>query len=303
MTNLNLSGPQAALLALGLAAAGATLHAVGGRHPRARAVAPYLFEAGVVAVLYAVWQWLASFGHARLGTAVARGEALLRWQERWHLPDELGWQRAVLPHPLLVQAANLYYAVAHFTVMGLVLAWLFVRHRDHYPAVRTVLVLVTGACLAIQFHAVAPPRLLPDAGFVDTAARYGQSVYGSLSSDEVRTLLGVDFGADQLSAMPSVHIAWALLVALAVQHASTSRLRGLVWLHPVATTWVIVVTANHYFVDGVVAALLLAVAVLVVRLGRRARRARRSRRAVRPGEGSDGLDRGGVVEDVAPAPR
>lgn len=297
MTNLNLTGPQAAVLAAGLAVAGLALHAVGSRYPRARRVAPYLFEAGVVAVLYAVWQWLAGFGHARLGTAVARGATLLRWQDDWHLPSELAMQRALLPHPLLVQGANLYYAVAHFTVMGLMLAWLFVRHRDHYPAIRSVLVVVTAVSLAIQFYAVAPPRLLPGAGFVDTAARYGQSVYGSLTSEDVRTLLGVDFGADQLSAMPSVHVAWALLVALAVQHASTSRWRGLVWLHPVVTTYVIVVTANHYWADGIVAAALLALAVLAVTGVRRAWRAHRPARA----DASDRLDGRGVVEGVASA--
>jgi hypothetical protein len=297
MTNLNLSGPQSALLAAGLAAAGLALHAVGARHPRARVVAPYLLEAAVVAVLYAAWQWLASFGHARLGTAVARGETLLRWQDDLHLPSELSLQRAVLPHPLLVQAANLYYAVAHFTVMGLLLAWLFVRHRDRYPAVRSVLVVVTAVCLAIQFVAVAPPRLLPGAGFVDTAAHYGQSVYGSLTSDDVRTLVGVDFGADQLSAMPSVHVAWALLVALAVQHASRSRWRWLIWVHPVATVLVIVVTANHYWADGIVAAVLLALSVLAVRFARRAWHARRRPAA----SGSDGLDGRGVVEGVPAA--
>ncbi|MHA3703320.1 phosphatase PAP2 family protein [Jatrophihabitans sp. YIM 134969] len=301
MTNLNLTGPQSAVLAAGLAVAGLALHAVGTRHPRSRAAAPYLFEAGVVAVLYAVWQWLASFGHARLGTAVARGETLLRWQDDLHLPSELALQRAVLPHPWLVQAANLYYAVAHFTVMGLLLAWLFIRHRRRYPPVRSVLVVVTAACLAIQFLAVAPPRLLPGAGFVDTPALYGQSVYGSLTSDDVRTLGGVDFGADQLSAMPSVHVAWALLVALAVQWASTSRWRVLVWLHPVVTVLVIVVTANHYWADGIVAAVLLALAVLLVRSTRRVWRRHRTAAAARPApEASDRLDGGGVVEGVTP---
>lgn len=306
MTNLNLTGPQAAVLAAGLAAVGVGLHTLGARRPRVRAAAPYLLEAAVVAVLYAVWQWLASFGHSRLGTAVGRGETLLRWQDDLHLPSELAVQRAVLPHPLLVQFANLYYAVAHFTLMGLMLAWLFVRHRRHYPPVRTVLVIVTAVCLAIQFYAVAPPRLLPGAGFVDTAARYGQSVYGSLTSDEVLTLAGVDFGADQLSAMPSVHVAWALLVALAVQHASTARWRWLVWAHPVLTVWVIVVTANHYWADGIVAAVLLGLSALVVLAGRRFRRFQRFRRfgraRARPATaGSDRVDGGGVVEDVAPA--
>lgn len=266
MTNLNLSGPQAAALALALAAAGTGLYAVGARVPAARRVAPYLFESAVIGALYAAWQWLAGLGHSRLGIAVTRGRDLLRWEHDVHLPAERTVQQFLLPHHWLVQAANLYYAVAHFTGMGLLLVWLFVRHRDRYPWVRNVLVLVTAACLAVQVVAVAPPRLLPGAGFVDTAAHYGQSVYGPLTSDDVRTLLGVDFGADQLSAMPSVHVAWALLVAVAVQTASRLRWRALVWLHPAVTVFVIVATANHYWADGIVAAVLLALSIATVQL-------------------------------------
>lgn len=281
MTNLNLSGPQAGVLAVGLLAAGLALRA--GTRPGVRRAAPYLVEAGVVAALYAAWQWLAGFAHGRLGVAVARGEWILHLQRDLHLPDERTLQRFVLPHPWLVQSANLYYAIAHFTAMGLVLAWVFVKHRDRYPRVRNVLVVVTGLSLAVQWIAVAPPRLLPGAGFVDTAASYGQSVYAPLTSAEVTTLLGVDFGADQLSAMPSVHVAWALLVALAVQTVATSRSRVLVWLHPVLTVFVIVVTANHWWLDGVVAAGLLALSIAMVDAGGRLRRLHRRRVVDRPG--------------------
>ena len=55
---------------------------------------------------------------------------------------------------------------------------------------------------------------------------YGQSVYGSVAG----------FEADQLSAMPSVHIGWALLVAVAIVHVSGSRWRWLALGYPALTT-------------------------------------------------------------------
>jgi hypothetical protein len=107
---------------------------------------------------------------------------------------------------------------------------------------------------------VAPPRLLPGGGMVDTALAYGQSVYGT-------TIAGLQ--ADSYSAMPSVHIAWCVMVAVAVVRISPSRWRWLVVAHPVVTVAVVVVTANHFWLDGIAAVLLLLLSYLVQWLPRR----------------------------------
>ena len=64
---------------------------------------------------------------------------------------------------------------------------------------RTVLAWTTLCCLLIQLIPVAPPRMIPGIGIVDTGLRYNQSVYSH------------GLPIDQLSAMPSVHVAWAVL--------------------------------------------------------------------------------------------
>jgi hypothetical protein len=109
-------------------------------------------------------------------------------------------------------------------------------------------------CFLIQLIPVAPPRLLPGVGFIDTGLLYHQSVYGAVGA-------GV---SDQVSAMPSLHMAWACLIALAVIQVSPSPRRWLIVLHPVATMLVVVVTANHYWLDGIVAAGLLGMSSLAV---------------------------------------
>jgi hypothetical protein len=188
-----------------------------------------------------------------MGTSGAFPRA--RWIERFerdvHLPSELDAQHLITPHPLLAQACNLYYATMHFAALGLLLVWLFVRHRDRYPAVRTTIVLLTGACLLIQLIPVAPPRLLPELGYVDTAEQYGQSVYTALQAA----------GPDQLSAMPSVHVGWAVLIGVVVIGISTSPWRWLVLFHPAITIFVVAATANHFWLDGIVAVTLLALSM------------------------------------------
>jgi hypothetical protein len=159
----------------------------------------------------------------------------------------------------VTEALNRYYAYVHVPALGIMIIWLFFRHREHYPRVRNVLALATGACLAIQSIPVAPPRFLPDLGFVDTALLYNQSVYGAGGS-------GL---SNQLAAMPSVHVAWSVLVATAVVLTSTSRWRWAVIAHPVVTIWAVVATGNHWWLDGIVAIALLGVAYGLLEVGSR----------------------------------
>lgn len=213
-------------------------------------------EGAVVMVLFTIWQIAGGLALTRVAGAFERAHAILR-DERWlPLPSELSVQHLVLPHPDLVRVLNAFYLYVHINAITIFLIWLFLRHRDRYPWARNTLVLLTGPCLLVQMIPVAPPRMLTDAGFVDTALTYGQSIYGPLGR-------GI---ADQLSAMPSVHVGWALLIAFVVVRVSTSRWRWLILAHPLVTTFVVVATANHFWLDGIVAAGILALALPVATL-------------------------------------
>jgi hypothetical protein len=215
-------------------------------------------ETGIVVGLFALWQFTGRYAPRISGGALARAQWIWHAERVVHLPSEAAVQRLFLPHPLIVQAFNLYYASLHYVGLIALLTWLFLWHRDSYPEVRATLVMLTGACLLIQLIPVAPPRMLPSAGMVDTGVRYGQSVYGAAAG----------FNPSEVSAMPSVHVAWALLVGVTVVRVSASRWRWLALAYPAVTTLVVVVTANHFWADGIVAAALLALAILAYRAGR-----------------------------------
>lgn len=256
MVNLELSWPAAAVTAACLAGA-----AVGCRRasrPRLRTAAGFLREAAVLLALFALWQLAGSYAVMGPDGAIDRAQWIWHAERAVHLPSEAGLQQAFLSHPLAVQAMNLYYAGLHFAVVIGCLLWVYIWHRKQYPQVRTTLVLFTAGALLIQLVPVAPPRMLPGDNMIDTAAQYGQSVYGSVAG----------FNADQLSAMPSVHVGWALLVALVVVQLSRSRWRWLALGYPALTLLAVVITANHFWLDGVAAAALLALALAVQRAGR-----------------------------------
>lgn len=249
MQNLTLSWQSAGAVAVAAVAAGAVARR-GGR----TTTGLVLRETGTVLALFAVWQFAGQLSVMGTQGAVSRGEWIWRTERKLHFLSEHTVQGWLLPHSWLVQGANYYYASMHFGMMVAVLAWSFVRHREFYPWVRMTLVLVTAASLLVQLVPVAPPRLLPGDGMVDTAAQYGQSVYGT-------TIGGLQ--ADSYSAMPSVHVAWCVLVAVAVIRASPSRWRWLILLHPLITVFVVVSTANHFWMDGLAAVALLLLAYLV----------------------------------------
>ena len=216
------------------------------------------WESALLFGLYALWQFAGSFTVMSASGALPRARWLWHAERVLYLPSETAVQRPFLPHPALVQAFNLYYDILHFPLLGACLIWLYARHRESYPRVRTTVALFTGVSLLIQLIPVAPPRLLPATGMVDTAVRYGQSVYSWHGG----------FDADEFSAMPSVHVGWALIVAIAVITVSRSRWRWLAAAYPLLTLLVVVVTANHFWLDGIVAALLVVLVLVVQRTAR-----------------------------------
>lgn len=175
--------------------------------------------------------------------------------ERWlPLPSEQTLQALALPFPHLVQAANAFYAVMHFPVTVGVLVWLFWRRPHYYAWARSSIVLATAAALILFVtFPVAPPRLVPGLDVIDTGVVYGQSVYGPLQPGSL---------ANQLAALPSLHVGWALLVAIVMVAACRTRWRWLWVAHPAVTLAVVVVTGNHYWLDGL-AGIALVVGALV----------------------------------------
>jgi len=216
-------------------------------------------EAALALGLFALWQYAGSFALMGPGGALGRSRWIWNFERSIHLPSEAVIQRLFLPYPLLIQFFNLYYDSLHFPVLIACMVWLFVWHRDRYGRWRTTLVAFTGLCLVVQLVPVAPPRMLTGTGLVDTAVLYHESVYSNTAG----------FDPDQLSAMPSVHVGWALLVAVAIITTARSRWRWLAALYPCLTTLVVIVTANHFWLDGIVAASILVLVLAVQAAARR----------------------------------
>jgi PAP2 superfamily len=152
----------------------------------------------------------------------------------------------------LANIANYYYALMHFIIVIGVLVWVYVKRPLNYRSARTVLYATNAiAAFGFWFYPLAPPRLLPNHGFVDTVVKY--HTWGSWGSN------GISKVSNQYAAMPSLHIAWSLWAGITLFMLSGRWwIRALGLLYPVVTFFVILGTANHYTLDaagGVVALL------------------------------------------------
>jgi hypothetical protein len=211
-----------------------------------------LREVSVIMVLYSLWQYAGSFSLLGVDDALDRARWVVRFQEAIGLPSERALQNLMLPFPWLVKLSNAYYALVHVPALVATLVWGFFSHRQHYSRLRNALVLTTGTCLGIQLIPLAPPRMLEDLGFVDTGLLYNQSVYGRLG----RGMAG------QLAAMPSVHVAWALIVGWFAWKVTCRWWAKLLCIgHAICTVLVVAATGNHFWLDGIVAGLLLMVSL------------------------------------------
>ena len=230
------------------------LHRGAGSH-QVRALAGQTIVVACLLGLYNAGRLLVD---GRTGEAFRNARQLWAWERRWHLPSELSLERWFLAHPLVAQAADLYYAWVHFPLTFAALLGLFLSRHELYRWTRDVLLVMTaGALVLIVALPMAPPRMMTGLGFTDVAARFGQSVYHA------------DALSNQYASMPSLHVGWAVLIAVALIRAGHTRWRWLWLLHPVATTLVVIGTANHYWSDVLAGTALFLVAVPVVALARR----------------------------------
>ena len=204
---------------------------------------------------------------AREATALANADTVIALEQRLGLFWEPNLQRQALQINHLATIANWIYIWGHWPIIAVTLLWLLVRHRDVLSVYRNAM-LISGAIGVICFalFPLAPPRFMEGLGFVDTVTLHS-SAYRVLQPPSL---------TNQFAAMPSLHFGWNLLMGIAIWRHARGRLPRLFSaVMPMLMFVAIVLTANHYVLDGVAG-----MAVAVTGLGVASRFAARQRRTL-----------------------
>lgn len=216
----------------------------------------------LLAALYGVYELSRGLGGADLGAALSNGRSILHLERVWHIDPEGVLNEALAHATWIAVAASYFYSVMHYVVTPSVLIWMYRRHRDSYGRARTALVISTVIGLVgYLLLPTAPPRMVASSGLQDTLAHTARWGWWGGEGSVPR-----GFGAltNQFAAMPSLHVGWSIwcgvLIAL---YARRRWVKALGVSYPVATTLVVMATGNHYLLDAVAGAVVVALGAAV----------------------------------------
>jgi hypothetical protein len=221
-------------------------------------------ELALVALLYGLYTAARAVIGVPVAQAESRGRDILHLEGLAGLDIEGPFNAFLTSVPPLGLLAAYLYATLHYVVTPAVLGWLALRSRTEYRIERNGLLIATALGLVgYWLLPTAPPRLV-DGSLTDTLAHFSSFGWWGEAASAPRGLEGL---SDQYAALPSLHVGWAVWVALVLhRHAGRRLVRRWVWIYPVVMTLVVVSTANHYLLDAVAGA---AVALAGVALARR----------------------------------
>jgi len=224
-------------------------------------------EAAVLAGVYVMYEFVRGFADRKLATAIVHARDIVRLEQAVGIFVERQVQHACGALPLLAPVLAVLYPMLHLGVTSAALVWLYLRRQDVFVVTRSALV-ITSALALVTFlvFPVAPPRLAVS-GFVDTVTR-------DSPLDLTSPLVSVFY--NPVAAVPSVHVAYALLVAGALGYATHRRIVRLAALaYPCLVVLVVVATGNHFFFDALTGAAAAAIGFAAARVLARAGRGRR----------------------------
>ena len=207
-----------------------------------------------LALQFAVWfgfygAYQAARGAADRGVGEAfwNGTLVIETEHRLRMFVEPTVQDFVERSSVLVAATTYTYWLSQFAVVGIALLWIYFRHHERFADFRNWLI---GANLlglvGYVLMPTAPPRMFPEWGFTDTLSDLGSV---NQQSDVVA------FAANPYAAMPSMHVAFALMIGVTGYRLVKWRPARVFWLvYPLYISFVVIVTANHFWMDAAVGA-------------------------------------------------
>jgi hypothetical protein len=168
---------------------------------------------------------------------------------------EPGLQSALIGSRWLIDAANFAYMNSHFVLTLGFLVWLYLYRNEHFYFVRNMFMVAMGlAIVGYTLVPTAPPRLIEGYGFIDTITEYAEVNHDSAL---------VKVFVNPYAAIPSMHCAFALMIGVTGALISRHRLSRVFWsVYPFFVFFVVVVTANHFWIDAAAGALVAGLSAL-----------------------------------------
>jgi hypothetical protein len=231
-----------------------------GRAPRLRWLpkggSDALVQLSLFVVADILYETVRGIAESNPAAAFSNARAIVELEQNTGLFFEQGLQAWAMGQRVLIDMANFMYVNSHFVMTTGALVWLYLRHNDRFYFVRNMFMVAMGlALVGYVLLPTAPPRFFPELGFVDTIAYYVNVKHDS-------GLVALFF--NPYAAVPSMHVAFALLISVPALLVVRNRVAKVLWgVYPVLVAFVVIVTGNHWFMDAVAGAVVAGASALI----------------------------------------
>jgi hypothetical protein len=204
-----------------------------------------LRQVSLFAAAYVAYRIVRGVVEGDANEAFAHARDLISLERTLHLFVEPSIQAWASGSHVLMVAASWLYVNAQTTVTVAALLYLYMRHNRNFYFVRNMFMIAMAiALVGYVVFPTAPPRFMPEWGFIDTVSHL-TGVHVNHQSAMASALF------NPYAAVPSMHVAFALMIGVPLAHLSGRRIVKALWIfYPFLMAFVIIVTANHFIFDA-----------------------------------------------------
>jgi hypothetical protein len=221
-------------------------------------------QIGLFCGAYFVYRIVRGLTEGQAAAAFENAQEVVALEKSLGLFFEPAMHAWVASNSLLIDIASWTYVNSHFTITVFTLAFMYLFRNDSFYFVRNMFMVAMGISLILYAaYPTAPPRFLPELGFVDPLSE----VTGiSTQSGSVNMLF------NPYAAVPSMHVGFALMLGIPMSRIVRRDWAKALWLaYPALVTFAVLATANHWWLDAFLGALTAAfsaaTAVILAKVG------------------------------------
>jgi hypothetical protein len=199
---------------------------------------------------YLAYRLVRGFVAGDANEAFAHARDLISIERTLHVFVEPSIQAWAMGSHALIEISSWMYVNAQTTVTIAALLYIYMRHNSRFYFVRNMFMIAMAiALVGYALFPTAPPRFLPEWGFVDTVTTFTAVKLTAHAGHAMSALY------NPYAAVPSMHVCFALMIGSTLARLSRRRVTAVLWLlYPLVMTFVIIVTANHFLIDAVLGA-------------------------------------------------
>jgi len=209
-----------------------------------------LRQVALFGAAYVAYRLVRGLVEGDANAAFAHARELISLERTMHVFVEPSVQAWASGSHVLMDFSSWLYVNAQTTVTVGALVYLYLRHNRNFYFVRNMFMIAMAiALIGYTVFPTAPPRFMPEWGFMDSVSDF-TGVQVSHASSSMTALF------NPYAAVPSMHVAFALMIGWPLARLARHRVVSILWvLYPFLMAFVIVATANHFIVDALLGAL------------------------------------------------